>query len=35
MEEDPIYATQIYKVKKGDILVDHTSTSKAVKGKKN
>ena len=34
MEEKPVYLDQFYKVKEGDIKVDHTPASETVKGKK-
>lgn len=34
MEEKPIYPKQFYQVKEGDIKIDHTPASEAVKGKK-
>jgi hypothetical protein len=34
MEEKPIYPSQFYKAKEGDIVVDRTPASEAVKGKK-
>ena len=34
MEEKPVYPSQFYKAKEGDIIVDRTPASEAVKGKK-
>ena len=34
MEEKPVYPSQFYKVKEGDITIDRTPASEAVKGKK-
>ena len=33
MEEKPVYPPQFYKVKEGEIAIDHTPASEAVKGK--
>lgn len=34
MEEKPIYPTQLYKSKEGDMIINKTPTSDEVKGKK-
>ena len=34
MEEKPVYPSQFYKAKEGDIIVDRTPAAEAIKGKK-